>query len=126
MDHYSKGMLYVLTIPENANDLYALPQPVLTSIKQYLMSGFPVWMDAPAKVSLFAYDNHSFVVESFLDAPAIATVSTEGRANHLRDLTTGASIEGKPAPQGPRRHAPQRTEFKIEVPPHSFLALAEE
>jgi hypothetical protein len=126
MDHYSRGILYVLTIPENANDLYALPQPVLTSIKQYLMSGFPVWMDAPAKVSLFAYDNHSFVVESFLDAPAIATVSTEGRANHLRDLTTGASIEGKPAPQGPRRHAPQRTEFKIEVPPHSFLALAEE
>jgi hypothetical protein len=33
MNHYSKGILYVLTIPENANDLYSLPQPVLTQIK---------------------------------------------------------------------------------------------
>jgi hypothetical protein len=126
MDHYSKGMLYVLTIPENANDLYALPQPVLTSIKQYLMSGFPVWMDAPAKVSLFAYDNHSFVVESFLDTPSTAIVSVPGNLTHLRNLTTGETIEGKPAPQSPRRHAPQRAEFKVEVPPHSFVALAEE
>jgi hypothetical protein len=126
MDHYSKGILYILTIPENANDLYALPQPVLTSIKQYLMSGFPVWMDAPAKVSLFAYDNHSFVVESFLDTPSTAIVSVPGDSMHLRNLTTGETMEGKPAPQGPRRHAPQRAEFKIEVPPHSFVALAEE
>ena len=126
MDHYSKGILYVLAIPENANDLYALPQPVLTSIKQYLMSGFPVWMDAPAKVSLFAYDNHSFVVESFLDTPSTAIVSVPGDSTHLRNLTTGETVEGKPAPQGPRRHAPQRAEFKIEVPPHSFVALAEE
>ena len=31
MDHYSKGVLYVLTVPENPNDLYSLPQPVLAS-----------------------------------------------------------------------------------------------
>ena len=126
MDHYSKGILYVLTIPENANDLYSLPQPVLTSIRQYLMNGLPVWMDSPAKVSLFAYDNHSFVVESYLDAPATAIVSAPGKSTHLRNLTTGELIEGKAAAQTSRRHAPQRTEFKIGVPPHSFVALAEE
>ena len=125
MDHYSKGILFILTIPENANDLYALPQPVLTSIKQYIMGGFPVWMDAPAKVSLFAYDNKRFVVESYLDRPAQATVSMPGTAATLRNLATGETISGSAAtPQGRRlSHSPPRMEFKIEVPPHSFVAL---
>jgi hypothetical protein len=127
MDRYSKGILFVLTIPENMNDLYALPQPVLTSIKQYIMSGFPVWLDAPAKVSLFAYDNKSFVVESYLDAPTQVTVSTASSALHLHNLSTGEVMEGKPtAAQGRRSRAGQRTEFKFEVPPHSFLAFGAE
>lgn len=126
MDRYSKGILYVLTIPENANDLYALPQPVLTSIKQYLLNGFPVYLDAPSKVSLFAYDNHSFVVESYLDESEPVIVSTAGPATHLRNLTTGAVIEGKPAPNPRHGRAPQRTEFHITIDPHSFMAFAEE
>ena len=98
MDRYSKGILYVLTIPENPTDLYALPQPALTAIRQYLLRDFPVQIDAPSKVSLFAYDNHTFVVESFRDAPAQVTVSTLGSATHLRNLATGEVVEGsKPA-----------------------------
>ena len=126
MDRYSKGILYVLTIPENANDLYSLPQVVLTQIRQYLLRGFPVQIDAPGKVSLFAYDNNTFVVESYLDAPTQVTVSTLGTALMLRNLATGATVEGKPA--AIRRGAPadQRTEFHIEVAPHSFVAFAEE
>jgi hypothetical protein len=128
MDRYSKGILYVLTIPENANDLYALPQPVLTAIRQYIMGGFPVWMDAPARVSLFTYDNKGFVVESFLDAPATVTLATSGTGARLRNLATGEEITGKPAESHGRHqaHAPQRMEFKLEVPPHSFVALMEE
>jgi hypothetical protein len=128
MNHYSKGILFVLTIPENANDLYALPQPALTAIKQYIMSGFPVWLDAPAKVSLFAYDNNSFVVESYLDAPAKVTIAIPGAAERLQNLATGEEIKATPPPpeaNGRRRsHASQRAEFKIEVPPHSFVAFA--
>jgi hypothetical protein len=129
MDHYSKGILYVLTIPENANDLYSLPQPVLTSIKQYLMLDFPVQLDAPAKVSLMAYENHTLVVESFLDKPADVTISTLGPATHLRNLATGESVEGR---SGVSRSiaqmpsTPQRTEFHITIEPHSFIAFAEE
>jgi len=127
MDRYSKGILFVLTIPENMNDLYALPQPVLTSIKQYIMNGFPVWLDAPAKVSLFAYDNKSFVVESYLDSPTQVTVSTAASALHLHNLATGEVMEGKPtAAQGRRSRAGQRTEFKFDVPPHSFVAFGAE
>ena len=126
MDRYSKGILYVLTIPENANDLYSLPQAVLTQIRQYLLRGFPVQIDAPSKVSLFAYDNSTFVVESYLDAPAQVTVSTLGTALTLRNLATGATVEGKPAASRRGAHAEQRTEFHIEVAPHSFVAFAQE
>jgi hypothetical protein len=126
MDRYSRGILYVLTIPENANDLYSLPQPVLTSIKQYLMAGFPVQIDAPSKVSLFAYDNHTFVVESYLDQPAQVTVSTQGPGARLRNLVSGQTIQGKPATGQSHGNAPPRTEFQIEVAPHSFAAFAQE
>ena len=135
MDRYSKGMLYVLTIPENMDDLYVLPQPVLTAIKQYLMQDFPVQIDAPSKVSLFAYDNHTFVVESFLDAPAQVTVSTLGNFSKLRNLATGAVVDSsKPSPEAntdkiparKRPAQPSRTVFHVEVAAHSFAAFAEE
>ena len=129
MDRYSKGILFVLTIPENPSDLYALPQPVLTAIKQFVMRDFPVEIDAPSKVSLFAYDNKTFVVESYLDAPAQVTVSTLGSATRLRNLATGAVIEGKAATSSGLARMPRttpRTEFHIEVPPHSFVAFGEE
>jgi len=131
MDRYSKGILYVLTIPENPNDLYSLPQPVLASIRRFLLQDFPVQIDAPGKVSLFAYDNNTLVVESYLDQPAKVTVSTLGPATRLRNLSTGEPVEGKapPAPDARRRMPwaqPQRTQFQITVAPHSFVAFAEE
>jgi len=130
MDRYSKGILYVLTIPENFNDLYLLPQPLLTSIKQFVLRDFPVRLDAPSQVSLFVYDNHTFVVQSFLDKPAQVMVSVLGTYKHLRDLATGQVIGGKAAAPirsfGRTVETPQRTEFQIEVKPHSFVAFAEE
>ncbi len=138
MDRYSKGILYVLKIPENPTDLYALPQPTLTAIREYLLRDFTIQIDAPSKVSLFAYDNHSFVVESFRAEPAQVTVSTTGSYSKLRNLATGEVVEAdKPAQENPamstatsiaRRRPPQpaRTEFHIEVAPHSFVAFAEE
>lgn len=127
MNRYSKGVFYVLTIPENANDLYSLPQSVLTQIRQYLLRDFPVRMDAPGKVSLFAYDNKTFVVESYLDQPAPVTISVEAPATRLRNLTTGERVEGKPATASRRgQEAPSRTEFQITVEPHSFIAFGEE
>ncbi len=130
-NHYSKGLLYVLAVPENPNDLYSLPQPVLTSLRRYLLRDFPVQFDAPSQVSLFAYDNQTFVTESFLDQPTPVTISLPGTGRHLRNLATGAAITGQaPAPIttpfGRPRPQPQVTEFHITVQPHSFVAFAEE
>ena len=129
MDRYSKGILYVLTIPENANDLYSLPQPVLTAIRHYLLGTFPVQIDAPSKVSLFAYDNKRFVVESYLDSPVEVRVTVPGADVKLRRIGSGEVINGvnsaPAAPHSKRIESPQ-TNFKVQVAPHSFLAFAEE
>ena len=131
MDRYSKGILYVLTIPENPSDLYALPQQVLAQIRQYLLRDMSVQLDAPAQVSLFDYDNHTFVVESYRDKPTQVTVSVPGKSAKLRNLVTGETIS--PAPQSaqpPSNHRPRRqpehSEFLININPHSFLAFAQQ
>ncbi|MHB1957517.1 MAG: ATP-binding protein [Acidobacteriaceae bacterium] len=129
MDRYSKGMLFVLTIPENFNDLYRLPQAVLTAIRSYLLQQFPVQLDAPSQVSLFVYDNDRFVVESYRDAPVDVTVSVLGRHSQVRNTVTGAVVEGEPVPPRPKGQMPltaERTSFKLTIPPHSFIALAEQ
>jgi hypothetical protein len=126
MDRYSKGVLYVLTIPENANDLYTLPQSVLSSIRHYILESQPVELDAPSKVSLFAYDNHSFVVESFLDKPTQVTVTVRGAFTKVRNLATGEVLEGKAAATRRGAKAGQAMQFTFSVAPHSFLGFTEE
>ncbi len=81
-------------------------------------------IDAPSKVSLFAYDNNSFVVESFLDSPSDIAISTADRATKLRNLATGDEIAATTATstRGPRRIT--HTEFHITLQPHSFLAFS--
>lgn len=127
MDRYSKGTLYVLTIPDNFNDLYSLPADVLNQIRSYVMADFPVRIDAPAGVSLFAYDNHTFVVESFLDHDVAATaVLPQGMAK-LSDLSSGQTISPSPEPPLPptrrRYHPPQFARFAISLKPHSFAVF---
>ena len=114
----------MLMIPEHFTDLYSLPQSVLTSIRQHLMADFPVQIDAPSVVSLFAYDNKTFVVESFRDQPTPVTVSVLGPVKGLRNLDSGEVV--KAAANKRSATTPQRTEFHIEVAPHSFVAFAEE
>ena len=121
MDRYSNGVLYVLTIPENQGDLYRLPQPVLGEIRTYVQQDFPVRIDAPARVSLFAYDNGAFVVESFRPGAAEVTVHVKGHASRLRDLQSGAMVQAEP-----HTGAAERTAFKITLQPHSFAAFRPE
>ena len=70
MNHYSKGTIYLWTMPENFGDLYSLPRPMVTRIKQYLFADLPVQIDAPDHVALFTYDNGAFIVENYRDDAA--------------------------------------------------------
>jgi hypothetical protein len=81
MNHYSKGTIYLWTMPENFGDLYSLPRPMVTRIKQYLFGDLPVQIDAPDHVALFSYDNGAFIVENFRDTAATVRISRQGQAS---------------------------------------------
>ena len=126
MNRYSKGVITLLTIPENVADLYNLPQGAITQIKHYLQRDFPVQLDAPPLVSLFAYDNDTFVVESFKAGTAEVNISIAGANMKLRDVTTGKLVAMQKPPKvapDPRRRAyqePSRTVFPVKIAPHSY------
>jgi len=125
---YAKGTLYVLTIPESFTDLYNLPASILSRIKDTLTRELPVRVDGPAMVSLFVYDNGTFIVESFLDEPADVSVTVSKPATALHDLVSDETLS--PARSGPgsgrmpgfgQRVPPvPRTTFAFQIKPHSY------
>lgn len=128
MDRYAKGALYVWTIPDNFRNLYALPPAVTSAIKDVVMRHFFVRLDGPSQVALFAYDNHTFIVESYLDHEVDVRVGVSGGVTHLHDLVTGQDISGQ-APavdSGPRRNreADTRTTFYVHLMPHSYRVFS--
>jgi hypothetical protein len=92
---YSKGVLYVLAIPQAPGDLYSLPQDVLTAIRNVLCRDLYVRLEAPSQVSLFTYDNDTFIVESFRETAGMIRLVTDKRFATLRDLVTGRELAGQ-------------------------------
>jgi hypothetical protein len=115
---YAKGSLYVLTIPDGLGDLYRLPTEVLTAVRNLLSKDLFVSIEAPAQVSLFAYDNGTFIVESFLPHATGVRVVTDARFTRLHDLVSGLEVTGQ--------KRGDKTVFDAPVWPHSYRAFAAE
>jgi hypothetical protein len=131
MDRYSKGVLYVWTMPDNFNNLYRLPPSVTSAVKDCVMNGFPVRLDGPNQVALFAYDNNTFIVESYLHSETDVKVSVLGGFGKLRNLLTGEVLNAEPQADGGSRRVrqqpvEQRDAFKVHLPPHSYSVFAAE
>ena len=114
-DRYSKGVLYVLTVPENPAELEKLPQETLGAIRHYLLAELGMELDAPGGVSLYPYDNGSFVVENFRGDGAEVRVTLPGAAR-LKNLATGEEVAGEAGKKA-------GTVFRMRVPAHSFVGL---
>ncbi|HEY1962628.1 MAG TPA: hypothetical protein VGG69_09430 [Rhizomicrobium sp.] len=132
MNHYSNGTIYLLDIPENMGDLYNLPEPVLTQIKRYIQRDFPVRVESAPQVALFAYDNNTFVVESYRPDETTTTVSVASAGLQLRNLLTGEIITAAlEAALTPRERfiasrgvqPPPHTDFSVKIEPHSFVVF---
>ena len=122
-DVYSKGTVYLLVVPDNFADLYNLPVPVLNSLRQTLSSKtIPVSIQGPSGISLFVYDNNTFIVESFLDEDADITVriqTSEGpRVDRVTDLLQETDIRGGMEMQFNSRNA--SSTFRVSLRPHSY------
>ena len=116
-DRYSKGVLYVLTVPENPAELEKLPQETLGAIRHYLLAELGMELDAPGGVSLYPYDNGSIVVENFRGDGAEVRVTLPGAAK-LKNLATGEEVAGE---AGTGKKA--GTVFRVRVAAHSFVGL---
>ena len=64
-DDYARGHLWTLAVPDAFPDVYQLPSPVLSRIRQ----SFPVqgvWLEGGPRISLFVYDNDTFIVYPYV------------------------------------------------------------
>lgn len=123
---YSNGKLYVLTIPDNFIDLYILPGNVLNSLRRTIAGNLDVQIEGPGEVSLFVYDNRSFVVESFLDHEVSINIILEKGTGEITEIGKGITIGGqeRPAPVvWGRKTGKDVSVFEVKLKPHSFRAF---
>jgi hypothetical protein len=137
---YGRGTFCALALPDDFADLYRLPQSVLTQIRNLLGQDLFVSLDAPHHVSLFVYDNRTFIVQNFQSEPVAARVTA--RATTLRDLLSDQTVASSGgggggfggAGGGGGRGGGGRggfgggggTSFEVPVPAHSFRVFAAE
>jgi hypothetical protein len=119
---YGNGILYVLTIPENFSDLYSFPVQILNQIRNVLLKDFFVRVESPGDVSVFVYDNNTFIVESFLAESIDVRLSLDPRFAKVREIAGGSEIAGKLAGAGGGfgMGAPKRMIYPVELKPHSY------
>ena len=79
-------------------------------VRRQVTKGLPVRLQGPSQVSLFAYDNDTYVVHSFLDRMGSVELVANGRDASLVDLMTGAALPGQARGE--------ETVFTAFLPPH--------
>lgn len=121
---YSGGYLYVVTIPDDAGNLYDYPEAALNEIRRTMSRDLDLYLEGPSKVSVFLYDNKTVIVENFNDTPVdVKLVGAENFAG-LEDLETGekiGAVKDAPNPFMRRRQPSARAAFSIK--PHSYRAF---
>jgi hypothetical protein len=140
--NYGKGSFYAIAIPDDFADLYRLPQNVLNQIRSLLGRDLFVSLDAPNHISLFTYDNKTFIVQNFQTQAVSARVSVTGSTS-LHDLLTdetitagqgldgfGGGMGGFGGGRGGRGGRGSNTggsvSFDVPVPGHSFRVFLAE
>lgn len=120
---YSKGHLYILTIPDNFSDLYNLPAEVLNKIREVLCKQLKVQLEGPSQVSLYVYDNNTCIVESFLDKETEVKLITPKQFTRITDLNTQQVFNGEIRKAGfsyIEKDLQDRSVYPIVIKPHSF------
>ena len=130
-DTYSKGMLFVLTIPDDFGNLYDYPAGALNIIRRAMSKDVGAYIEGPSKVAFFPYDNRTMVVENFNDEAVSLRVVVNSKISHLRNLLTGELLQPavlpKPVPMWGRNrffgYPDGATVFDISLPAHSYIGL---
>ncbi len=97
---YSKANLYVLTIPDNFSDLYQYPPEVLNRIRSIVSGDLRVRIEGPSQVSLFCYDNGTFIVQSFRSEPVTVKILVRDPIKGITDLLSNENLAIKAVKSG--------------------------
>ncbi|MBR0118251.1 MAG: hypothetical protein IJM04_13370 [Prevotella sp.] len=125
-DTYSKGILFVLTIPDDFGNLYDYPAGALNIIRSVMSKDVGAYIEGPSKVSLFPYDNKTLVVENFNDNAVSLRVVVNAKVGKLRNLLTGQEFKPAQVPVSRWRfvgYTDKQTVFDIQLPAHSYIGL---
>ncbi len=126
---YSKGRLYVLTVPDNFIDFYKMPDGVLNRLRQDIAGSLGTVLEGPGELSLIMYDNQTFVVESFLDEAVTVSVTMDTGIAEVSDLNSGERIAAtrRKAPEfRGRKFGNDVNVVELEIKAHSFRAFLQE
>ncbi|MEZ5069834.1 MAG: hypothetical protein R2751_02415 [Bacteroidales bacterium] len=113
---YGGGSLFILTVPDNFADIYAYPEGAWNRIRQLVCRDLDVRLEGPSLVSLFLYDNHTLIVESFRDAPVEVALVTGPGPSVATNLETGIRTEATVR----TIRGVTESVFPVVLPPHSF------
>ncbi len=130
-DTYSKGMLFVLTIPDDYGNLYDFPAGALNIIRRAMSKDVGAYIEGPSKVALFPYDNKTMVVENFNDEPVNVKVVVCAKVTNMRNLLTGEQLKPAELPKPQMMFFRSRfsgypdgaTVFEMKIPAHSYIGL---
>ena len=130
-DTYSKGMLFVLTIPDDFGNLYDYPAGALNVIRRAMSKDVGAYIESPSKVALFPYDNKTLVVENFNDEAVTLRVVINEKVGSLRNLITGDQLKPATLPQARPMwgrnlffgYPDGATVFDLQLPAHSYIGL---
>jgi len=120
---YSGGYLYVVTIPDDAGNLYDYPEAALNEIRRTMSRDLDLYLEGPSKVSVFLYDNKTVVVENFNDTPVYVKLVGAERFAGLEDLESGEKIASVKDAQVPSRRRIPSAKAAFTLKPHSYRAF---
>ncbi len=122
---YASSNLYVLTIPDDMGNLYDYPAGALNEMRRILSKDLDAYIEGPAKVALFLYDNRTLVVENFNDEPVNINIVMDEKTDKLTSLeNNGEVLQPQPTRPNPflRNKQPSRHAFRVTLMPHSYKA----
>ena len=121
-DTYGKGEMLTLAAPDSFPDLYKLPAEALTRIR----SAFPAagtYLECGAGVSLFAYDNGTFIVYPYATSeaqPGTIRLHVQGQVKALEMPVRRDRRTGKPVRVQPLYARGGETVFEVHTQPGTY------
>ena len=121
-DTYGRGQMLTLAVPDNFPDLYKLPGKALTRIRREFPAG-GVYLECRAGISLFPYDNDSFIVYPYVAAgsqPATILIHVAGEAEALELPLKKHPVTGKAFRLEPLYRRNGETVFEARTAPGKY------